>query len=72
MRAKKRTIGGFLMAGLSFASSAIMFTQENWEEMWVALAFTTAFGVGFLIYAKSNLTETKRLAKEKEKRKGKK
>lgn len=52
-------------------SIAVIFMQENWKEMWVALAFLGAFSGGMVIYIKSNYHEMQRLTLEKAKKKGK-
>jgi hypothetical protein len=71
MRAKYRATGGIITSIVLAIISVILITQPNYAELWVAIAFTSAFSVGMLIYAKSNWTEKKRLATEKDKRKGK-
>lgn len=74
MEIMKKTIklyGAIGVLILLIITDVIMFTQENWQEMWVAIAFVSAFSVGFLIYINSMKNEIKRLKNEKIKRKGK-
>ena len=69
MRAKYRATGGLIVSIILAIITVILVTQFVWEETWVAIVFTSAFSAGMLIYAKSNWTEKKTLASEKDKRK---
>lgn len=69
MRVQYRINGAIITLILLLSATVFMFSRENWQELWVGLAFSSAFSVGMLIYIKSNRTEKKRLQKEKEKKK---
>lgn len=71
MRVKYRLYGAYGFLAVLTVSFVILISQPNATEMWVAIVFLGAFGLGMAVYIKSNRTEKVRLQKEKEKKKGK-
>ena len=67
MRIGYRIYGAMIFMFLMIFGFAVIIMQENWKEMWVALAFFGAFSVGMVIYIKSNWAERNRLQAKKEK-----